>query len=342
MKTFTYDELLQNTIETFKKHGIIEDHAVLASEAICSATLRGVDSHGVRLIPHYLEAIKSGRIDKNASFDFKKTGASTGILDANHGIGHAAVATAMDHAIELARESGSGFVTVKNSNHCGAMAYYGLRAAEKDMIGLAFTNATAKVKVFNAKEPFFGINPICITAPMEGEEPFCYDAAPTVMSNNKIKLYKERGEEIPEGIAADENGVMTTNPAKAKMLLPLGGEMAGYKGYAMAMVVDILCSLLSGMPNGKDVTTMYEADGGNINSKRYLGQFVGAIDISRFTDLKRFKERIKKTAESIRILESICDDKVMIPNDPEKNAASFKLKNGILIEDSLYKIIYGL
>lgn len=335
-----YQQLLERTNELLRQAGLSAEHAALTAEAICTASLRGTDSHGIRLLPHYLKSIKAGRIDADAEFEFHQTGMSAGILDAHHGMAHAAVATGMDHAIELAEKAGAGFVSIKNSNHCGAMAYYGLRAAEKDMIGLAFTNATAKVKVFNAKKPFFGINPVCITAPMEGEEPFCYDAAPTIMSNNKVKMYKKKGEMLPEWVAADEEGNMTLDPSISKMLLPLGGEVGGYKGYALAMVVDILTSLLSGMPNGRDVSSMYEADGGRPGEKRYLGQFVGAIRVDLFEDPVTFKKRLKKTADEVRSLpqeENALDD-VMIPGDPEKRISVQRLKDGVEVDAELNKI----
>lgn len=334
-----YQYLLSSCIRAFTGLGMKEEHARYAAEAICGASLNGTDSHGIRLIEHYLKAIKAKRIVVDAEFAFNKTSVSTGVLDANHGMGHAAVSVAMDNAIKLANESGSGFVSVLNSNHCGAMAYYATKAAKKDMIGFAFTNATAKLKVFNSTNTYFGINPICMAAPMEGEEPFCYDAAPTVMSNNKIKLFAERGERIPDGVAADANGQQTTAPNLSRMLLPLGGEMAGYKGYGMAMMVDIMCSLLSGMPGGKEVSTMYPSDGGNISDKRYLAQFVGAIRIDAFQEPLVFKKRLKKMAEEIRNLPSEAGNSVMIPGDPEKKMKYHRLKTGIPITSQLIKLL---
>lgn len=341
-KYISYDKLLTLSQDLFEKEGICREHAFLAAEAICTASLRGTDSHGIRLLPHYLNAIKSGRIDPKAKFVFKKISPSTGILDANHGIAHAAVAKAMDHAIDLAKDAGTGFVSVKNSNHCGAMAYYGLRAAKKDMIGLAFTNATPKLQTFNSTKPFFGLNPICFTAPIEGEEPFCYDASPTVMSNNKIKMLIEQGGELPPDIVADQDGKITNDPKQAKMLIPLGGKVAGYKGYAMSMVVDILCSLLSGMPNGKDVSTMYQPDGGNLSDKRYLAQFVGAIRIDVFQDVKIFKQRLKQTADAVRALPKSDDveGEVMVPGDPEKKSTEKNLISGIILPFELKQILY--
>jgi ureidoglycolate dehydrogenase (NAD+) len=337
-----YQAVLSRTCELLESAGLRPEHARITAEAICSASLRGVDSHGIRLLPHYLSAIKAGRIDPGAVFVFSKTSQVSGILDANHGMGHAAMATAMDHAISLAEGSGMGFVSVKNSSHCGAMAFYGLRAAERDMIGLASTNATAKLKVFNATKPFFGINPVCITAPMEGEEPFCYDAAPTVMANSRIKMYAERGENLPPEVAADAKGFMTLDPALARMLIPLGGALAGYKGCGMAMVADIFCSLLSGMPNGRDVSVMYPSDGGNLSDRRYLGHFAGAIRIDLFEDVSVFKRRLKETADAVRGLprEEGATGAVMIPGDPEKKTKKDRLLSGIPIDEKL-KPLYG-
>lgn len=337
-----FDELLERTRRLLEENGLPSEYAHITAEAICTASLRGTDSHGIRLLPHYIRAIKAGRIDAKATFTFRKTSLTTGILDANHGMAHAAVAIAMDHATELASEAGSGFVAVKNSNHCGAMAYYALRAAEKEMIGLAFTNATAKVKVYNATRPFFGINPICVAAPMAGEDPFCYDAAPTVMSNNKVKMVGESGRALPEWVAADSEGKMTLDPSLSKMLLPLGGEFAGYKGYGMAMVADIFSSLLSGMPNGREVSSMYPSDGGDLDKKRYLGQFVGALRIDLFEDAAVFKDRMRNTADEVRNLNKETPEKdVMIPGDPEKKVAEKRRIEGIELSGEL-KALFGL
>jgi hypothetical protein len=334
-----YPQLLDQVRRCLEVAGLSESHARFASEAICLASLRGTDSHGIRLLPHYLSALHSGRINVSASFDFVRTGLATGSLDANHGIGHAAVATAMQHAIELAEESGIGVVTVRNSSHCGAMAYYGLMAPPEGMIGLAFTNATPKVKVFNASQPFFGINPICFTAPMLHEEPFCYDASPTIMPNNRVKLYAERGEQLPAGVAADAEGIETLDPALARMLLPIGGDLAGYKGYGMAMVVDILCSLLSGMPNAKDVSPMYAADGANPSDQRLLGQMVAAVRIDRFVPLLEFKQRLQATADAIRTLPQQGDAPVMVPGDPEKKHAAQHLLTGVDVSSALMQLL---
>lgn len=336
-----YKNIYKSILNKFIISGLSQENAHLTAEALCTASLRGTDSHGIRLLPHYLKAIQEGRINAKATFTFSQTSLATGILDANHGMGHAAVAIAMDHAIELANNSGVGLVSVKNSNHCGAMAYYAMRACEKDMIGFASTNATPKLQTFNSSESFFGINPICLAAPMEGEEPFCYDAAPSIMSNNRIKMYAERGESLPMDVAADEYGNMTTDPMLAKMLFPIGGNLAGYKGFGLSMIVDILCSLLSDMPSGKDVSAMYPHDGGTLSEKRLLGQFVGAIRIEAFEDVEVFKKRLKENALMIRSSKKLkgVDEDVMVPGDPEKRVKKIREVEGIPVDTELAEIL---
>lgn len=337
-----YDKLRLRAQELLESTGLSAEYAGITAEAVCTASLRGVDSHGIRLLPHYLKALKSGRIDPGAEFLFSKTSPSAGTLDANHGIAHAAGVIAMDRAIELAEDTGVGIVSIKNSNHSGEMAYYGLRAAKKDMIGLALTNTTPKLKVHNASESFFGTNPVCFAAPMLNEDPFCFDASPAVMSSNKIKMYGQTGKGLPDDVAADETGVMTKKADLARMLLPLGGLIAGYKGYGLSMLVDILCSLLSGMPAGKDVSAMYESDGGTLSEPRRLGQFVAALRIDIFVDLNEFKTRLSEIATRIRSLDKMpgAAEDVMVPGDPEKRMSAERSEKGIPLTADLYKELF--
>jgi LDH2 family malate/lactate/ureidoglycolate dehydrogenase len=152
--------------------GVAKDVA----EALVGASLRGVDSHGVRLLPHYLAAVEHGRINPDPDFRFRRTRPAAGILDADHSFGHAAGVAAMRRAMRLARSCGVGAVSVRNSTHCGAMAHYTLAAARKGFIGFAFTHADSLVNSFGSTRAFMGTNPIAVAVPCAGEEPFCFDA----------------------------------------------------------------------------------------------------------------------------------------------------------------------
>lgn len=300
-----------------------ESGAKLTAKGLWMASLRGVDSHGIRLLPHYLKGIKGGRINPNPDFRFEQTSPSTGRLDADHGFGHAAGICAMRHAVELAREAGSGHVAVCNSSHCGSMFYFAFEACREDMIGMAYTNATPKMRSANASTKFFGTNPVCMAAPMASEGPFCYDGATTLMSANKIRVYGERGLELPPGCGADASGRETIVPDQVDQLLPMGG----YKGFGIAMMVDILCSLLSGMPAGDEISDMFKDP---FSEKRRLGQFFSALRIDAFEKPERFKTRLQDMADRIRRQPRLDPDvPVQIPGDPEKAHQADREAHGI-------------
>jgi LDH2 family malate/lactate/ureidoglycolate dehydrogenase len=309
--------------EAFLRAGVEAAVAEETSRALWLTSLRGVDSHGMRLLPHYVTSIQSGRLNPKPVFKFEQTSASTGRLDADHSLGHAAGMEAMRHAIRLARKAGMGFVSVRNSSHCGAMATYALEACERDMIGLAYTHATARLKTPNAPRPFLGTNPICFAAPMANEGPFCFDAAPTTFSFNKVRQYGELGKTLPRDVAADKDGNVTLNPSFADQLLPIGD----YKGFGLSLMVEILCGLLAGMPVGRDVSSMF---GASLSEKRYLGQFYGAMRIDVFEDVKRFKSRLQELVDNLRS-EARQDPSIpiQVAGDPEKAAQREREQDGI-------------
>ena len=230
--------------DALRSRGADGSVAKSTAKGLMHASLRGVDSHGIRLLPHYCRGLEHGRINPRPSWTYSQLSDSSGLLDADHTFGHAAGVVAIDHAISIAGKTGCGFVAVKNSSHCGAMSFFALEACRHDMIGLAFTHATSKMRSANGVRPFFGTNPICFTAPMLNEEPFCFDSAPTPITANRVNQHREAGMALPERCAADQHGVETTDPMQAVQLLPIGD----YKGFGWSIVVDILCGLMSGMP----------------------------------------------------------------------------------------------
>ena len=308
---------------TLLSAGAEESSAKLTARGLWFASVRGVDSHGVRLLPHYVKALQGGRVNANPSFTFEQTSPSTGRLDADHGFGHAAGIRAMHYAIDLAREAGSGHVVVFNSSHCGTMAYFAFEACREDMIGTAYTHATPKMRTPNATTKFFGTNPICLAAPMASEAPFCYDGSTTQLSANKIRVYGERGLELPPLCGADEGGRETRVPAEVVQLLPIGD----YKGFGLAMIVDILCGLLSGMPVGDDISDMFNDP---LSRQRLLGQFYGALRIDVYEDPERFKIRLQDLAERVRRQpRRDPNTPVQVPGDPEKACQADCEANGI-------------
>lgn len=318
------------------KAKVRKDVAEYVAEGLVQTSARGVDSHGVRLLPHYLEGVKRGRINPSPNYKFKQTSASTGIFDADHTFGHAAGMEAAKRTIKLAKEAGSGHIAVYNSSHFGAAAYYALEIARHDMIGMSFTNTDALIQTYAGKSPFLGNNPICFTAPYKDQEPFCLDMATSIVTFNKIRQWRQDGARAPRGVGADKHGVGTTDPNKISMLLPIGE----YKGYGLSMMVEILCSLLTGMPYGPHIPKMFEAP---MNKKRFLGHFISAIRIDCFQDKEIFKGRLYKMIEELR-REPAFDKNVpiQVAGDPEKNIFEQRKNTGIPFDDKLLKIFKGI
>ncbi|NQT30412.1 MAG: Ldh family oxidoreductase [Candidatus Saganbacteria bacterium] len=327
-------DIKANDIDRFfflilEKIGVRPDVANYLIGGIIQASLRGVDSHGIRLFPHYLKGFEGGRLNKDPKYKFNKKTNSTGKLDGDHAPGHAAGAEGMLKAIELASDAGIGAVAVYNSSHFGAAAYYALMAAKEDMIGLSFTNATAHVLSYGGTRPFFGNNPVCMVAPCYGEEPFCLDMATTVATFNKVQQHKEAGEKVPVGWGVDDQGKDTDDAAQVASLLPIGT----YKGFGLSMMVEILCSLLSGAPFGPEITHMF---GTSMDQKRLLGHFFCAIRIDGFEDPAVFKKRMKKMMEALRSEPSLnAGVPVMVPGDPEKKFYRVRSQKGIPVPQSL-------
>lgn len=321
------DEVYRFVRDSFISAGVTEDVAVKTAKGLVSASVRGVDSHGIRLLPHYLKELEEGRINPDPDYEVDKTAAAVGQFDADDTYGLAAGMEAMEHAIELAEDAGAGHVSVRNSSHNGTMAYFGLAAAKEDMIGIATTHTSSNTRPPNSTRPFFGSNPICVTAPMADEEPFCFDAATSAITFNEVRKRRDAGEQLPPKMAADEHGRETRDPHEAVQLLPLGG----YKGFGLSMVVDMFNGLLSGMPVGRNISEMYDTD---LSQPRELGHYFSAIRIDAFVDPDEFKNRLQSLAEEVRSEEKLDDDKpIYIPGDPEKEAKVERKEKGIPIPE---------
>ena len=296
--------------------------------SLLQTSLRGVDSHGIQLFPHYVRASRAGRINVAPRVRIENTGNSTAVLDADHAFGHRAGANAIDLAIEIAQKTGVGVVSVRHSTHFGAAAYFALRAADQGMLGFAFTNADALVKAFNARTAVFGTNPICFTAPLEDEGPLCLDMATSIVSWNKIRSRLSRAEELPLGWAFDAAGEPTSDPALARSLEPTGG----YKGFGLGMMIEVLCGLLAGGPAATEILPMYSAP---IHARRSISHFLMAIDVSRFVDVRSFRHRLQALVAQIRAMPAIRDS-VMVPGDPEKKAFSERSSEGIPVTQAVF------
>ena len=304
------------------KEGVEGTVAEYVAEGLTSTSLRGVDSHGIRLIHHYLAGVKSGRINPTPSYTVEKRMATAAVLDADDTFGHAACMEATKVAVEMAREFGSGHVAVKNSTHFGAAAYYAIDIANQDMIGMSFTHSDSLIIPTHGKRSFLGNNPVCFAAPVKEEEPFCLDMATSITTFNEVRRLRETGEQAPEGVGADSEGRLTTDPHQITMLTPVGG----YKGYGLSLMVEILCSMLTGMNFGPHISKMFE----KLEQKRHLGQFITAINIGAFQEIGIFKERMSQLLNELRNEPRLEEGQpVMVADDPQKINFAKRSSDGI-------------
>ncbi len=302
------------------------------AQGLVWASLRGIDSHGIRLMDHYVAGLRSGRLNASPGVEQARTGSSTAHVDGDHGFGLHVGRVAMQLATELARETGVGAVSVANSSHCGALGFFTTDVAKDGLLAVAMTHATRRLATPGSSEMFFGNNPMAIAAPMRGEDPFSYDASTSLVTFNEVRRQREDGGALPPGVAADVHGRMTTDATAAEMLLPMGG----YKGFGLSMVVDIFCALLSGMASGDRVSQMFD---GPSENKRRLGHFFLAVDISRFQPVEAFAAQLSETAERIRSLPATEDPGPMVPGDPEKAVAARRSAEGIVVPDHLLPLL---
>jgi ureidoglycolate dehydrogenase (NAD+) len=220
----------------------------------------------------------------------------------------------MNEAIKLARETGVGAVVARNSSHCGACAWFVEMAVKQGLIGVALTHTDSIMVPPGMKRIFLGSNPIAFGAPGE-REPVIIDMSTTHVAWGKILVARQEGKPVPPDWGVDAEGKATTDAQRVVGLAPTGG----HKGYALAMMVEILCAQLAGVPFGRHVTQMY----GELNKPRNLGHFMLALDVARFADPKEF------AAEISCFLEEIHAEQALAPGDPERLNAERRRRDGI-------------
>ncbi len=315
--------------------GVLSEDAQVVAESLVEANRRGVDSHGVARLPHYLERIGHGSINPQPRMQTTPLGPAVARVDGDHGLGQVVMNRATTEAIGLARQAGAGWVSVCNSSHCGALAYYGLRIARAGMIGLVFTHVDPFVLPHGSREPFCGTNPICLTAPGLSDEALCLDMATSVVPWNTIANAVMEQVPIPLGWGVTSEGRDTTDPRDVVALYPCGT----YKGSGLGLMIDVLCAMLSGAPIGPDIPRMY----GDLSARRLLGGLVGAIDISRFVALEAFHQRISELIRRWNGLQPIegCRQ-VLYPGQPEILSGERRSREGIPVGLQVLKQLESL
>ena len=333
---FSYQQLVDFTKSIFQKIGCSETDAALATKVLISADLRGIDSHGVARLSGYVRLWEAKRVNAKPILKIIHETPSTAVVDGDAGLGLVVAPYAMQVAIDKAKNVGTGWVSVQNSNHFGIAGYHAMMALEHDMIGIAFTNASPLVSPTFSAERLLGTNPICVVIPAGEEPPFVADMATTTAANGKLEILQRKGGQAPLGWIQTKEGDQSTDPHALKTggaLLPLGGdrEHGSHKGYALGAIVDIFSAVLSGANYGPWVppfpayVPMPDEQPG-----KGIGHFFGAMRIDAFRPAADFKMHMDKWIKRFRSAKTIeGQEKVLIPGDPEREMETERMQNGI-------------
>jgi LDH2 family malate/lactate/ureidoglycolate dehydrogenase len=243
------EELQRFVTTVFIRAGLPEEDAAISAEILLAADLRGFDSHGVARLDYYVNRLAAGAINVRPQMRVVAETPATVAFDADNGIGFVAGYRAMRRCIEKARETGLCLATVRRSNHYGIAGYYATMALEEPgMIGVSMTNATPLVVPPFARDAYLSTAPIAFAIPAGKERPLVFDGATSTVAWGKIEIARRKREPIPLGWALDADGKPTTDPLAARYLTPLGAfpELRSHKGYALALLVEVLCGQLAG------------------------------------------------------------------------------------------------
>src|SRR5438309_5283863 len=290
--------------QVLRKLGVPADDARTTTDVLVLADLRGIDSHGVARLGRYVTGLKAGFMKPKDQSRVVRETKATALIDGGQSLGQVVGKKGMDLAIKKARDTAVGAVAARNSNHYGIAGYYSLMALEHNLIGVSMTNAGPLVVPTFGRTSILGTNPISLAAPAMKEKAFVLDMATSTVPRGKVEVYNRLGQPMPHGWAVDETGGSLTDPARvlnalAKLLggslLPLGcggQELGGHKGYGLALMVDVLCGVLSGAATGLQVY----AD----EKKPDVGHFFMALDPTAFRPLEEFRGDMDRLARELK------------------------------------------
>lgn len=323
-----FDTLTAYVATVFERCGMSAEDAALLAGTLAVADLRGVYSHGVVRVPEYVKKLTTGGVDPRGRPRLVRDAEAALVIDGGNSMGAIGGTFAMRRAIERARTSNVAVAVVRGSNHCGAMFYYAMLALEEDMIGVATTNALPTMAPWGGTDKIVGINPLAVAIPAGAEHPLVLDAAFSFSSHGKIRVYHQKGLPIPPGWAFDTEGRPTTDPAAAidGLLQPIGE----YKGVALALMMGVLSSVLSGAAYGTELGNMIDGSQPGIDGHLFLALRIGA-----FEEVARFRSRVDGIIRQIRDsrrAEGV--ERIYAPGGPEAETERRSRQEGIPLNDA--------
>ena len=326
-----WQNLRQLCAELLMQEGMKQEDAIVCADSLVDADLSGVESHGVSRLTNYMKRLQTQVVSHASDYTIEKEYPGSILVDGKNAMGMAVARFAMMRCVEKASENGSWFAAVKHSNHYGTAAYYARMAAEKGMIGITGTNAPPNIAPWGSSQKYMGTNPIAIAVPTD-EEPMVLDMAPSVVAMGKIILAAKLGETIPEGWVLDPDGKPTTDPQVGQYgtLIPIGGP----KGSGIAIMMEILCGVLSGAEFGPHINHFWK----DFVNPQNVGHFFAAIDVEKFCGINEFKKRAGQMIREMKALPlSEGTEAIYMPGEIESLRRKERKEKGIMLSDSVYE-----
>jgi len=306
--------------------GASEQDAAILADALVDADLHGTSTHGVSRLNIYLRRIQRGLIDPAAELRVEQRRPAVLRVDAADGLGQVQAVKTLERLIPLAEEHGVASAAIRHSQHFGALSYYCNRAAAQDMVLVAMTNCEPAMSPAGGCEAFFGTNPIAASFPTGKGFAIRIDLATSRVARGNIIAASKAGRAIPEGWALDEQGNPTTDAAAALAGTVLA--MAGHKGAALAMMVELFSGVLSGAAVASDVGSMYK----HMDRRQNVGHFFCLLDVAALMDVAEFKDRADRMIDSIKACRKRPGvEEILVPGEPEHRRAQHNREHGIPI-----------
>ncbi len=331
MQRYTRDQIEAFMTRCFSATGMPDTDAATVARLMAEGDMLGKDSHGIFRLPGYIGRLKARGFNPTPDIKVEKERTAMALIDGDNAMGHLVVNRAAEVAIEKAKQTGVAWVGMRHSNHAGAAGVYSNMALEHDMIGLYVAVGSANhLPPWGGTEAMLSTNPIAVSVPADKEDSIVLDMATTVTSYGKVKVYAQRGIEMPEGWMVGPDGGPLTDASKADTgyLLPIGGP----KGYGLALIFGILAGTLNGAHFGKSVVDM-NADA---TSATNTGQFYLAVDIAAFMDVDDFTKQVDAVIAEMHGSPTLPGvESVRMPGAGTHAAYADRTANGVPLPDPL-------
>ena len=336
-RRYRHEELYGFGCRVLERLDVPAADAAEVSACLTKAELRGIDSHGMVRLPVYSRRLQAGVVKARPVVDHIASGTASSLIDGGNGLGPVVGARAMSAALDLAREHGTGFVGVRNSNHFGPAAYYVEKAVDRGLIGLAISNAPPNMAPFGGKSRFLETNPVAIGVPAGEERRLIFDASTSVVARGKIIIAAHSGESIPDGWAIDPDGYPTTDAHKALAgaVLPFGGP----KGLAISFIIDVLCGVLTGAAFASQLNTLE-----NLAAVQNIGHVFAAVRTDLFISHSEFTTRMDAILRMLKASPPAPDGigRVLVPGEIELANETYNRAHGVQIAGPIAHQLGGL